>query len=219
MKKQIAVFQHHPECSVQCCNGIAKALSSQYRIKIFTKDQISKETFDGVDLVVFPGGIGDSDKYYDLFTRRQANIIADFVDQGGHYLGVCMGAYWAGHHYFDLLDSVKCLQYIKQPDAEIKRSYGTVASINWSGYNVDMFFYDGTVFVGDGSKFETVATYANGEPAAIIQGRIGLIGPHPESEASWYQRPYQYIKDYWHHERHHHLLQDFVHKLFSNHRN
>lgn len=164
---------------------------------------------------MFPGGIGDSDRYHDFFTRRQANVVADFVESGGHYLGICMGAYWAGHHYFDILDSVKCLQYIKRPGADVKRSYATVTSVNWLGLDADMYFYDGTAFVGDESKFQTVARYANGDPAAIIQGRIGLIGPHPESTASWYQGKYQYIKDHWHCNNHHYFLLDFVNRLRS----
>ena len=215
VKGKIALFQHHPYCSVQCCNGIIKALGGLYDIKIFTKDQVVKETFEDVDIIAFPGGLGDADKYYSLFTRRQANIIADFVDQGGCYLGICMGAYWAGHHYFDLLDDVECRQYIRRPRADIRRSYGTTASIRWSGYRTDMFFYDGTAFVGDHTKFETIATYANGDSAAIIQGRIGLIGPHPESEHSWYDKPYKYLKEYWHQGNHHYLLRNFANRLMS----
>lgn len=215
MRPRIALFQHHPHCSIQCCDGVIKALSPKYDIRIFTKDMIDPKTFAGVNLIVFPGGIGDADKYYDLFTRRQANVIADFVESGGHYLGICMGAYWAGHHYFDLLDSVKCLQYIKQPDADIKRSYGTVVPILWNNYHQDMFFYDGTTFEGDTTKFNTYARYTNGDPAAIIQGRIGLIGPHPESEESWYQSPYQYINRYWHKGFHHRLLEEFVDTLLT----
>lgn len=215
MRPRIALFQHHPHCSIECCNGVVKALGSKYNIQIFTEDMVSPETFTGIDLIVFPGGIGDSDKYYNLFTRRKANVIADFVAQGGHYLGICMGAYWAGHHYFDILDSVKCLQYIKQPTADIKRSYGTVVPVTWNNSNQNMFFYDGATFEGDASKYETYASYANGNPAAIIQGRIGLIGPHPESEEFWYQSPYQYINSYWHKGLHHQLLQEFVDTLLT----
>jgi hypothetical protein len=76
-----------------------------------------------------------------------------------------------------------------------------------------MFFYDGCALIGDESKFTTVARYANGDPMAIIQGRVGIIGCHPESEESWYKTPYSYIKDHWHHGDHHKLLLGFVDKL------
>ena len=211
--KKLALFQHHPECSRQCCNGIVRALSSQYEIKIFTVRDDINEVLSDVDAILFPGGIGDSDSYFDLFTRTKANRISRFISEGGRYIGVCMGAYWAGSRYFDLLDKVDAVQYIKRPTAEIRRSYGTVADIEWLGQKEKMFFYDGCVFTGRG-KYDTIAKYANDEPMAIIQGNLGLIGCHPESEEFWYKKPYQYLDRYWHNGTHHQLLLDFVNKLW-----
>ena len=68
-------------------------------------------------------------------------------------------------------------------------------------------------FIGDERYFETVARYTNGDPAAIIQGRIGLIGPHLESEEYWYDKPY--LHRHWHNNRHHKLLKEFVDKLME----
>ena len=164
-------------------------------------------------VIAFPGGIGDADRYHDFFRRRSANLIADFVEQGGHYLGICMGAYWAGSHYFDILDSVDAVQYIKRPGADIRRSYGTVSNVTWLSQQETMYFYDGCALIGDETKFETVARYANGDPMAIIQNRVGIIGCHPESQKYWYEAPYKYINQYWHHGRHHSLLLDFVNRL------
>ena len=76
-----------------------------------------------------------------------------------------------------------------------------------------MFFRDGCAFVGDESKFETVARYANGDPMAIIQGSIGVIGACPDSLLSWYVEPYN--KRYWHKGEHHRLLVEFVNKLME----
>jgi len=68
--------------------------------------------------------------------------------------------------------------------------------------------------VGDQRKFETIATYANGDPMAIIQNRIGLIGCHPESEPHWYQS-YSWMKKHWHNGHHHNLLLNFVDAIMS----
>ena len=212
--KKIALFQHHPECSNQCCDGIIRALSSKYEIKIFTIDNDLNEVLNDVDGVVFPGGIGDSDSYHDFFTRTKANKIAAFLARGGRYIGICMGAYWAGSRYFDILDKVDAVQYIKQSTAIVKRSYGTVAFVFWDDLPYHMFFYDGCTYVGDG-KYKTVAKYADGLPMAIIQGNIGLIGCHPESEEFWYDKPYQYIHKYWHDGEHHRLLLEFVDRLIG----
>jgi glutamine amidotransferase-like uncharacterized protein len=220
MKKlKIALFHHQPECSIECCNGMIRALSPQYEIKLFTINDDINEVLDGVAIVAFPGGIGDSERYFDFFRRTTANEIAAFLSRGGKYLGICMGAYWAGPRYFDILDRIDCVQYIKRETSEIRRSYGTIAQVKWNRHKSDqstelMFFYDGCTFVGDG-EYELVATYLNNNPMAIIQGNIGIIGCHPESEEFWYETPYQYINKYWHDGKHHSLLLDFVNKLMD----
>ena len=211
--KKIALFKHHPECSNQCCDGVARALSSKYKIKLFTVDDDINEVLNDVDAIFFPGGIGDSDSFFNFFTRKKSNRIAEFIDKGGKYLGICMGAYWAGSRYFDLLDNVDCVQYIKQPTSDIKRSYGTVADIEWLGEKEKMFFYDGCTFTGSG-YCTILAKYSNDQPMAIIQGNVGIIGCHPESEEFWCEEPYQYLNKFWHEERHHKLLLDFVDKLW-----
>lgn len=210
---KIALFQNHPECSMQCCDGMIKALSPVYEIDLFLKDEVKEGAFDSYDIVAFPGGIGDADSYDKFFRRKAGNAVADYVAKGGRYLGICMGAYWAGSRYFDILDSVDAEQYIKRPTADIRRPYGTVATVQWRGRTEHMFFYDGCALVGDESKFDTIARYANGDPMAIMQGRIGLIGCHPESENFWYKKQYSYINKHWHRGEHHKLLIDFVDRL------
>ena len=211
--KTIALFNHHPECSNQCCDGVIRALSPNYEVNLFTVNDDINEVLSDCDAVFFPGGIGDSDSYIDFFTRNKANAVASFISRGGRYIGICMGAYWAGRRYFDILDKVDAVQYIKKPTATIKRSYGTVAFVFWDDLPYQMFFYDGCTFDGDG-KYETVATYADGLPMAIIQGNIGLIGCHPESEEFWYEKPYKYINEHWHKGEHHQLLLEFVNSLW-----
>jgi len=177
-------------------------------------EDIRNQKFLSHDCIAFPGGIGDYSSYDSFFRRKTEEAVAEFVAKGGAYLGICMGAYWAGSNWFDILDGADTEQYIVQPTADIKRSYGTVAEITWNGQVENMFFYDGCSILGDESKFQTVARYANGDPMAIIQGRIGIIGCHPESMDFWYQRPYyEYIKDYWHKGHHHKLLLAFTQQI------
>jgi glutamine amidotransferase-like uncharacterized protein len=211
-RPKIAIFLNDPECSVICCAGMYEALSQVYDIRIFTRHDLNKKTLKKADIVAFPGGIGNSGSFEELLKDR-VDTVKEYLATGGRYLGICMGAYWAGHHYFDLLDGVKAVQYIKRPNTEIKRSYATVAEVIWNGQAETMYFYDGCAFVCKPHKNETIATYANGDPMAIIQNRIGLIGCHPESSLSWYQQPY--LKTYWHDFRHHKLLLNFVNKLME----
>ena len=192
-----------------------QALESGYNIRTFSRHECNPQTLKRADIVAFPGGIGDADSYDKFFRRRAQNAVADFVAQGGRYLGICMGAYWAGSHYFDVLDGVDAVQYIKRPTSDIRRSYSTVAPVTWLGQEENMYFYDGCALIGDESKFTTVARYANNDPMAIIQGTVGIIGGHPESQEYWYQKPWQYINQHWHQGRHHNLLLKFVDRLMQ----
>lgn len=214
-KPTIAIFLHHPECSEDCINGMTEALGEQYTIKIFGISECNSDTFKGMDMVAFPGGIGEAASFDAFFRRKSQHAVAEYVANGGRYLGICMGAYWAGSYYFDLLDSVDAEQYIKQPTSDIKRSYGTVAKVLWDNKPENIFFYDGCALIGDNSKFDTIATYANGDAAAIIQGRVGIIGPHPESLEYWFETPYQYLNKHWHKGSHHKLLLGFVNRLMK----
>ena len=215
-KPTIALFLHHPFCSKDCVDAMVSALSPKYDIKTFDGNDITAPNFfDGVSVIAFPGGVGDSDSCYKLFSRRTGNRIAKFIEDGGHYLGICMGAYWADQWYFDLIGDVRAVQYIKRPNADVKRSYGTVATIEWNGQQEKMYFYDGCALIGDEREFKTIARYANGDPMAIIKGRIGLVGCHPEAQLYWYEKPWQYINKYWNGGKHHNLLLTFVDELME----
>ena len=211
IKPTIALFIADPMCSVQSGNGVIQALQSHYNFKIFSKNALETNFFDNVDVIAVPGGFGDASKYSTLF-KHNADRVRNFVDKGGRYLGICMGAYWAGRHYLDILDEVDAVQYITQPNTDTKRPHAKAVSVHWENNPETMFFYDGCALVGDTTKFTAVATYANGDAMAIIQNRIGLIGCHPESEKFWYDS-YSWMPKHWHNNRHHQLLLDFTNRL------
>jgi glutamine amidotransferase-like uncharacterized protein len=212
--KTIALFVCDPKCSVQSTNGVMKALSGNYNFKLFSKNEVEEGFFDDVDMVAFPGGIGDSDSY-DTILKNNKDVVVDFVTRGGKYLGICMGAYWAGKDYFNILDKVDAVQYIKRPNACTKRPHAKNMPVMWKNQPYNMFFYDGCALVGDeNSPYQTFATYSNGDNMAIIQNRIGLIGCHPESEQFWYDS-YSWLKGKYHQGIHHTLLLDFVNELME----
>jgi hypothetical protein len=212
--KTIALFVCDPKCSVQSSNGVMKALSENYKFKLFSKNEVEQGFFDDVDMVAFPGGFGDSDSY-DTILKNNKDVVVDFVTKGGKYLGICMGAYWAGKDYFNILDDVRVVQYIKQPNTCTRRPHAKNMPVMWKNQPYNMFFYDGCALVGDeNSPYQTFATYSNGDNMAIIQNRIGLIGCHPESEQFWYDS-YSWLKGKYHQGVHHTLLLDFVNELME----
>jgi glutamine amidotransferase-like uncharacterized protein len=190
-----------------------RALSPSYSFKIFTRHELEADFFDDVDMVCIPGGFGDAASF-DYLLSENGERIKQFVQHGGKYLGICMGAYWAGQYYLDMLDGVDAEQYITRPNTDTRRPHAKNINVTWKGMNQQMYFYDGCALVGNQNKFNTVATYANGDPMAIIQNQIGLIGCHPESERHWYES-YTWMKPHWHSGQHHALLLDFVDTLMQ----
>jgi glutamine amidotransferase-like uncharacterized protein len=210
----IALFIHQPKCSVQSGNGIVHALSPHYRFKIFTRHEVEDDFFDDVDIVCIPGGIGDSESFKYLM-KEHATKIKRFVRNGGKYLGICMGAYWADRYYFDLLYDIRAEQYITRPGTDTRRPHAKNQSVVWKGEEHKMFFYDGCAFTGTGLGTSNIwAVYPNGDPMAIMQGQLGLIGCHPESEPHWYKN-YTWMRGKYHNGEHHKLLLEFVDSLMK----
>ena len=205
MKPTIALFIHDPRCSVQSGNGIMHALSNRYNFKLFSRNEVEDVFFDGVDMIAVPGGFGDADTFAQLF-KNNGDRVRKFVADGGRYLGICMGAYWAGSHYLNILDSVDAVQYLKRPGTDTRRPHAKAVDVTWRGKPDKMFWYDGCALVGDSTKFETVATYSNGDAMAIIQNRIGLIGCHPEADKFWYDE-YSWMRRHWPGNRHAQLIE------------
>ena len=212
MKPTIALFIHEPKCSIQSGNGIIHSLDKHFNFKIFSKNTVEDNFFDDVDIVAVPGGFGDASSFETLF-KNNGNEVKKFVKNGGKYLGICMGAYWAGSHYLNMLDGVDAVQYLTRPGTDTRRPHAKNIEITWNKKPMNMFWYDGCALVGNG-KFKTIATYANGDAMAIIQKNIGLIGCHPESEKFWYDG-YSWMKGKYHNGKHHALLLAFVNQLNS----
>lgn len=214
-RPKLALFTRHPHCSLQCCNGVIGALSPYYQFMLFNEGQCEGNTLDDVDMVVFPGGVGDSESYHRFFKdRKKVKFITEYVRNGGRYLGICMGAYWAGREYFNMLQNADTVQYITQPNTDTRRPHPKAIDVTWLGNKDKMYFYDGCAIIGDPTEFKTVATYANGDAMAVIQNRIGLIGCHPESQEFWYNT-HSWMRNKYHGGAHHQLLKHFVDTLMQ----
>jgi hypothetical protein len=209
MKPTIALFVYDPKCSVQSSNGVIKALQSDYNFKIFSKNPLEDNFFDDVDIVAVPGGFGDASSFEQAF-KHNGQRIQQLVHNGGKYLGICMGAYWAGQHYFNILKNVDAVQYITRPNTDTRRPHAKNIDVRWHGLPHKMFFYDGCALVGNPLEYKTIARYANGDAMAIIQNNIGVIGCHPEAEQFWYDS-YTWMQGKY--ENKHRVFLDFVNQL------
>ena len=74
VKKNIAIFLHHPICSIESVNGVIQALSPVYNLRIFTRHSVQEGFFDDVEMVVFPGGYGDASTFSGLMKSNLREV-------------------------------------------------------------------------------------------------------------------------------------------------
>jgi glutamine amidotransferase-like uncharacterized protein len=174
-----------PILELDCAHAVASALKPEFKVQMVTLDNLAVSLYD-CDLLVVGGGIGDSDLFDDVMSRTNIRVVQDYVEAGGKYLGICMGAYWAGGLYFDLVP-LAIGQYVVTQDNDAGHEDPTTVAINWRGEEHQMYFYDGCTFHACDLDTEIVARYANGYPMAVVyQDQLALVGCHPESERWWF---------------------------------
>jgi glutamine amidotransferase-like uncharacterized protein len=121
-----------------------------------------------------------------------AKAIREFVHGGGNYLGFCLGGYLAGRNPgFELLPGDSG-EYIESRGAEVTSLRDAVITVRWRGHLRRVYFQDGPYFTLDrGARATVLARYENGLAAAIVArsgaGRVGVVGPHPEADGSWFE--------------------------------
>lgn len=212
MKPTIAIFIHDPQCETECALGMIDGLIREFDIRTFGLDNLNIDFISQFDAVCFPGGMGDSDDFHNIFTDEHIIAVQTFVAEGGKYFGICMGAYWAGPYYFDLVTELEVGQYIERPTGDITFDGPTAATVEWLGNTEWMYFYDGCAILGE--DMDVIATYANGDAMAAIQRNVGMIGCHPESLEWWFIEGDMDASLY--DPRHADLMSDFLKRLVNN---
>jgi glutamine amidotransferase-like uncharacterized protein len=118
------------------------------------------------------------------------------VHGGGRYLGICMGGYLAGSRPGYNLLTGNWADYTQTHGAEVTDARDAVISVRWPAAHRPamrkIYYQDGPYFWLDGpAKARVLARYTNGLIAAMVvrfgDGAVGVCGPHPEANRSWYQ--------------------------------
>jgi hypothetical protein len=195
----IALIYRGPAGCAGCSEAVAALLKSDTLwnfnvIYVGPKEVISVQAglrLPNVFIYAQPGGNGSVNKAFNKL-RKDAPAVRNFVLKGGRYLGICMGAYLVDNDPgYDL--GLSANQYIKTAGASVKTTADTLVPVIWRGTNRLMYFQDGPYFIPDYDVAgQTIlATYTNGKVAAMVQpygkGKIGVSGPHPEADKSWYK--------------------------------
>ena len=197
----LALVYRGPGGCPGCSEAVAALLQSSkwnFDIKYVGPKEdlkLSAETLKPAVLYAQPGGGGDARYAYKSVVRQLGNpkVLSNWVKAGGRFLGICMGGYLAGTAPgFNLLQGTVG-EWIYSPGASWTDDEDTVIQVRWRNTVRWMFFQDGPYFkLNRGVTGATVlATYTNDLIAALTapygNGRIGVVGPHPEADTSWYE--------------------------------
>lgn len=211
-KKSIAIYIRYPISDIECALALNKVCKKKFKTAFLNHKTLVEKNLKNFDCIAFPGGLGEVDNF-DFLLRDKKDLIKNYLNSGGKYLGICMGAYIAGKHYFDLLKDADCIQYVKRKNSEIKQEEEKkIIKVFWKRKLYNMYFYDGCAIIGNEKKFTIYSRYKNKDPMAIIQNNIGLMGCHPESPLEWYK---ELSMESFYNKNNHKLLIDFIEDLFA----
>eukprot|EP00759_Apiculatamorpha_spiralis_P049766 PhF_6_TR44458/c0_g1_i2/m.68435 len=177
-----------------CAAAVADALRQSYQIKFVgpeDEDPVELLASGGITAYVQPGGGDDMDVAWNE-VKQYAPAIKKYVEAGGAYVGICMGAYLAHKDYYGLIGyGGDTEDYVKLSGADVTTMDDYLMTLQWNDAPTQVYFQGGPAFTfPDEDVVDVVARYSNGFLAAGIincgQGNVGLTGPHPEAPQAWY---------------------------------
>ncbi|PPG68410.1 hypothetical protein C5C31_11155 [Rathayibacter rathayi] len=195
-ERPLALVYDGPQGCDDCAPTIATVLKDSprgYRVEYVgpgTGTALTAAALARAELYVQPGGGSDLDGVWsDL--EPIADDLREWVQNGGSYLGLCFGAYLAGSEPgFDLLPG-DAFGWAGSEGSTVPDDRDTVIPVTWRGDTRHVYFQDGPGFtIDDSADVDVLATYSDGTPAVLVaaygKGRVGVAGPHPEADRSWY---------------------------------
>jgi hypothetical protein len=149
-------------------------------------NNMSLSALAGYKLLLVPGGNAVTISRY--LSGATVNKVHRAVNNGMHYLGICAGAFFAGHsgiyNYLDFTPSGVWFNFY--PD-EFKGIHKEALEIRGAdGSRLDQYWENGPKLSGWG---QVVGKYPDGTPA-IVEGKSGygwviLCAVHPEATQAW----------------------------------
>jgi len=197
VEKPLAMVYRGPASCEGCPEAVARVLeTSKYVFDVAYVGpgeamQLDAASLERATLYAQPGGPDGVDEAVEAIGDEAIEAVRKFVSGGGRYLGFCMGAFLADDPGFDLIEG-RTLAYTERPHAKVKNDEDTVTPVIWRGKKRLMYFQSGAAIQYKSSEksAEVLARYPNGDIAAAVsdfgRGRVGIVGPHPEADKSWY---------------------------------
>jgi hypothetical protein len=156
------------------------------------KLKITAASLRGAALYAQPGGDGSVRHGMTALGTAAAGTIRSYVAAGGHYLGICMGAYLAGSNPgMGLLAPGDTGEYDRTRGAAVWTAAQTVIPVRWNGTVSYQYAQDPAYIIPSGVRGEKVLSrFTNHRVDALVRpyrrGAVGVVGTHPEADRTWF---------------------------------
>jgi hypothetical protein len=156
------------------------------------KLKITAASLRGAALYAQPGGDGSVRHGMTALGTAAAATIRSYVAAGGHYLGICMGAYLAGSNPgMGLLAPGDTGEYDQTRGAAVRTAAQTVIPVSWNGTVSYQYAQDPAYIIPSGARGEKVLSrFTNHRVNALVgryrRGGVGVVGTHPEADRTWF---------------------------------
>ncbi len=189
MANQVLVYRDEGVCPENCAEAIGVLAAKEFGpVKYVKAAQITEATLKNAKIYIQPGG--DAIEVAQHMKPAQMQLLRNFIAQGGAYLGICAGAFFADH-FADDHNKVPALGLIPG----ISRDFlpgnvdDLILKVMWRTPRF-LYFQAGATFELDGKRpVDILARYMDGRPAVIQfpygRGTVVLSGPHPEAPMEW----------------------------------
>ncbi len=193
---RIAVYRGDAGCD-DCSETVRRSIekSGKYQVEYVGSDEpldVTSENLKRFDLYIQPGGGQNIPAALRALGKQRSSAIREYVDQGGHYLGLCMGAYLADANNLALIDE-ELDSAVNRPGFPVHSIVDDSVAVEWLGHQDQIFFQDGPYFPESPSPgFKALGHYKNGDISAAAyrygSGKVVLTGPHPEASRAWFEQ-------------------------------
>lgn len=193
---RVAIYRGPAGCE-GCSEAVARAFErtdSDFSIEFVGPGEetaVGDVSLKVFDIYVQPGGGQDIPGAMEDLGNDGASAIRAFVEEGGKFLGLCMGAYLASASNLGLITDDLDSE-VGRPGFPVTTIADTSVAVIWDGEDDQVFFQDGPYFIAHAGEagYEQIALYQNGDIAAARyafgKGVVVLSGPHPEAEKEWF---------------------------------
>jgi glutamine amidotransferase-like uncharacterized protein len=191
-ERKLALIFKGPTICDGCETPWAEKLKERnFQVQFVKPGETTSELLKRTAVYVVPGG-EDVPNLDSGWSEGEQGALRDYVNKGGVFLGICIGAYWAAD-WPGKTPGFKSLGLVPAHVwAHATNTAARIETVKWLGQRREIYFQDGPAFkLQPKVDAKILAYYDDGSVAAFKtsygRGLVILSGVHIEANDLWYK--------------------------------